>query len=497
MSYVPVHYDLQLTGGETGNEAIHSITANGKHHVIIPKDCFINYTLRKHDNMVLGRLKPEYKHLEGEGLFDFLKDKFNAVKDYLRPRNDSYNNKSRKTLEEFGNDPIESIELVRTPIKSMLNTALNVISLGRWDLLKSKYAFDKLFHLGMVVRLGSKNILVEKNEVINISAGYNVDSEAEVLPIPTPQGLTLNSMLDKTKSRIGNDNFFLYDAFGSRNCQNFIRDILDANGLLTHRIRDWLFQDVSELAQELPGYVPQVAKAVTDVAATANKIMGGDAEGFNEYVDSLGIPDATGTKQTGDSSFQVATNANDTIKFDEAKFKQLMSKALTREQYNARPHVQPYEDYLKTFEGVQRSRATTNESANDRLAQDKRILDFRNEIYNEYVKANPELEMVKCDLDENGDVVPGGVMVPAYQCQQNHITRKKKQAESGPFGSIVKGLTTVADELADLPLPGVGSFASDVYKAFAPPTSKYYGGGIDENELKMMLTLYLLSKNNR
>jgi hypothetical protein len=494
-NYIPIHYDLQ----GSGNESPHAIIANGKHHVIIPKDLFLEGSLRKHQNMILGKLKPEYQHLEGEGLFDFLKDKFNAVKDYLKPRNDSYNNKSRSTLEQYGNEPIESIELVRTPIKSMLNSALNFISLGRWDQLKQKYSFDKLFHLGLVAKLKNKNIVVEKNEVINISTNYNVDSDSEVMRIATPQGLTLNSMLDKTKERIGNDNFFLYDAFGSRNCQNFIKDILEANGLLTAENKAWLFQDVSELAKELPGYVPQVAKALTDVAATANKIVGGDAEGFNEMVESLGLPEATGTKQTGDNSFKVATNADDVIKFDEAKYKQLMKKALTKEQYDSRPHLQPYNDYIKSFEQIQRDRATTNVSVADRLSQDKNLVAFKNELFNEYVKMNPELETVKCDLDENGDVVPGGVMVPAYQCKQNHLTRKRKQLESQPLGAVVKGLTTVADKLADLPLPGIASAASEIYKTFAPPTSKYYGGGIEDDEqFKLMLYLsYLMHKAGR
>jgi hypothetical protein len=159
--------------------------------------------------------------LEGEGLLDVLK-----------PRSDSYNNSSRKTLEKFGDKAIKSLTLVRTPIPSMLNKALNFVSLGKWNKERRKYGFDTLYHLALLVGIeGGKTLVVEKNEVINISTSYRIKSNTEQLNLPLPTtGPTLNMVLDTTRQRMGDKKYFLYDAFNN-NCQVYIKNVLESINL--------------------------------------------------------------------------------------------------------------------------------------------------------------------------------------------------------------------------------------------------------------------------
>jgi hypothetical protein len=257
----------------------------------IPKTKFIKKSFRSKKinddiTLVFGQLKPEHIHLEGSGLFDFIKDGFNFVKDkvikgvekvksiFKIP--DDFNNVSKRTIERYGKQPIASLSIYRTPIHSVLNGVLNLISENKFDELKKKYNYDKLFHLALVVRCGNKNIIVEKNEVVNISTEYKTSNDTEIKEVYLPVNFssTLEDMLMNTLNRIGKVNFFDYDAFRGLNCQNFVAENLKTLNLYTPDIEDFVMQDVKELAQELPEHVKDIARGVTRTGAIFSKIIG-------------------------------------------------------------------------------------------------------------------------------------------------------------------------------------------------------------------------------
>jgi len=241
-------------------------------------------------SIIYGKIK---SGLEGAGMFDYFKKQYERIKAYVtnaaeklkktvgvdvseafKPRLDSFNNRSQATLDEYGNRTIKSLMLYRTPIGGMINTALNLVSLGKWNELRKKYGFDRLFHLALVANVGGKNIIIEKNEVINISTNYKTydTTETEVVPLGE-RHLTVDEMLKKARETVGDVTFFSYDAFNN-NCQFFIKYCLEAVDLYSDSARDFLFQDLGELVKELPGYVSKVANAATDTGAVFNKISG-------------------------------------------------------------------------------------------------------------------------------------------------------------------------------------------------------------------------------
>ena len=218
-----------------------------------------------------GKVKAKHKvnedKLRGGGFFDF----FRSIKTEL-------NNASKKTLKQYGNMKIIRLQVIRTPIMKILDKVINFISLGKWSTLKKKYNYDQLFHLGLLATLqtatGQKLLILEKNEVINISASTSLGAKSEFVEVPLSKELTLNQLWQNTASKYPPKQLYLYDGI-KNNCQNFILMLLDANGLNNSSLQAFIKQPLEELAKKLPGYIRPVMNTVTDLGARVNQAVGG------------------------------------------------------------------------------------------------------------------------------------------------------------------------------------------------------------------------------
>jgi hypothetical protein len=180
---------------------------------------------------------------------------------------------TKTVLGNYGQQPIASMMAVRTPIMSVVDKALNVISLGAWN----KYKVDDLFHLGLLVTLQDGTVLVvEKLEKINIakaSKGY-VKKNSETMPIDMQKKrITLFDLMNNARRRFGESRYFSYDGF-KNNCQDFLMMLLNASNLETADNKAFIKQPLEQLIKKLPSYVPKVAKVVTDVANKATEVLG-------------------------------------------------------------------------------------------------------------------------------------------------------------------------------------------------------------------------------
>lgn len=223
----------------------------------------------------------------GSGFFSDVFDKVKRVaKSAVRvirripPLRRDYPPNVRKVLEQYGNGVIVGLAVRREPIKSFINTALNWLTKGKWDMAKREANYDNLFHLGLVadVEVGNevKRLLIEKNEVINITTSFGQASDVEMLPlsVPTNPPITLNQLLENARRDMG-ENFFLYDAF-KNNCQDFIYNLLNSSGILTERASAFIKQPIEVLLKRLPSYTPIAARAITDIAGIANRVIYGE-----------------------------------------------------------------------------------------------------------------------------------------------------------------------------------------------------------------------------
>ena len=216
-----------------------------------------------------GELKKQTRKrkVKGAGLFDNIRNKFIIQK--------KYNNKSTKTLKDFGNNKIIGLKIMRTPIMGILNTVLNGISFGQWGKSLKNNNYDTLFHLALIADTdGGRQIVIEKNEQINISTSYNVSdkSESQIINL-NGLNITVNELLEKTRNSVGDDKYFLYDGL-SNNCQWYLRYILESNGLYSEQAKTFLFQSMEEIKKEIQPYVGKIMNAVTDTGAIVAQLLG-------------------------------------------------------------------------------------------------------------------------------------------------------------------------------------------------------------------------------
>lgn len=219
------------------------------------------------------------KHLKGAGLMDMVKSGVNWVKDKFSKRI-GFNNISTKTLNTYGNMKIEKIVVAKEPIAGMLDTIINFVSLGKWTDLKKKYGYDKLMHLGLIITVklesgGTKDIMVEKVDAVTVSPNIRMNgSKVQTMNVNvTPNQYTLEEVLNIARRGVGDQTFFDYNPF-KNNCQYFCSYILKACKSYSQQVRAFVFQDVTELAKEMPSYAKTIMQATTDLGQIANHVRG-------------------------------------------------------------------------------------------------------------------------------------------------------------------------------------------------------------------------------
>lgn len=211
--------------------------------------------------------------LEGGGFLDWVKDKATAI---FKPNLEQYTNSSKAAIQKVGDKVITKIDIVRKPVQGFVDKAFKILTLGKWDDLKKKYGYEQFFHLAIECELeGGGRVKIEKNDRIDVSLSWGVVANEERLPVPlNGVKVNVNELLDKTRQRVGNAQFFLYDAFGDRNCQSFIRDLLQTIGLYGEREKAFLYQPVDKLAQEIPSFAKKVSKGLTDLGGKVSLVLG-------------------------------------------------------------------------------------------------------------------------------------------------------------------------------------------------------------------------------
>jgi hypothetical protein len=253
-------------------------------------------------SLVFGKLKPEFvhlekhsKHLKGAGIIDYFKKKLNnmsdvvdtsikSVKNYFSPRLNDYNNKSKTTINKYGNKFINAMLIYRTPLSSKVNTFLNLLSFGKLDSIKKKYGFDEFFHLALVCNIENKNIMCQKNSVVDITENYKTTQLTEIFNIDMKgKQFTLNDMLNKTRERMGDQAYFEYDML-SHNCQNYVGNLLQSEGLLSEDAKNFIYQDLTDIIKEIPEFSKKLIRGATDLDAVISKLRG-DGRTHRIYID--------------------------------------------------------------------------------------------------------------------------------------------------------------------------------------------------------------------
>jgi hypothetical protein len=118
-------------------------------------------------------------------------------------------------LRRHGDENITQFTISRTFLNPLLTSAIGVISPS----FKRKTQDTKLYHLHVLIRTTKTSLSLEKNARITIG-NYQKRNGSEDMTVSIPSGLTLNKMLDRTRSLMGG-RFLSYSA-RDNNCQDFI-----------------------------------------------------------------------------------------------------------------------------------------------------------------------------------------------------------------------------------------------------------------------------------
>lgn len=163
----------------------------------------------------------------------------------------SYSYESQRTLQLYSAQEVVELVIHRKPIPSFINTCLNILSTGKWNIERNKdNKLNTLYHLTLECGLadGTK-VYCQKNERIDINTCYIPSLQTEFCHVPLPLDdtrFTLNEMLKKTNVLMGDSKYFLFSPMDN-NCQVYIKNILKAVDLYTDTVDKFVFQNVDEV----------------------------------------------------------------------------------------------------------------------------------------------------------------------------------------------------------------------------------------------------------
>ena len=247
-------------------------------------------TLKKAKAQV--RLLRSLPETEGEGIVE---DITNAVSSFVSKTADRISfkkreagklpPKSRALLEAVGDEPITSLDIVRTPIESWINKTLQFISGGTWQDAVKSTGYDKLFHLSLWI---NKKYLLHKIETTTLAKDTNpikADSETMNVSLGNRQ-ITIRELVERTRAEMGDQRFTAYNP-ASENCQDFLIAVMKANKLLTQPIQVFIKQDAVQIFSKTPKWTEKIATFITDLGARSNRFVQGEAVVDNTTINEL------------------------------------------------------------------------------------------------------------------------------------------------------------------------------------------------------------------
>ena len=263
----------------------------------VPKQRFVPKSFRTKKvsdglSLVFGVLRNET--LTGTGIIDTVSSAVSKVKEWIVP--DTFNRHSADTLKKYGSRTITRLDIYRTPIQTFVKTALDVLSLGAFSKAVRQSGYDSVFHVALIAQVGDRHVVLEKIEAVNIDTSYPTSHNTQIFNVKMgTESFTLNTLVRRGRYQAGDKTFFRYSAFGqgqATNCQGFVRLLLQGVNLYTEEVASFLYQDVEKIVQSLPGFLPKVAKAITDTAGIVSYLRG-DGQGTHRerVIQYFGVPD--------------------------------------------------------------------------------------------------------------------------------------------------------------------------------------------------------------
>jgi len=232
----------------------------------------LGYALKSNKKTPLASSKFISKNTSGQNYFQAI----------YYGRND-YPPKVREIMSQYGSKKIVRMEVRRNPLGKVLTTALDVATFYQ---IERNNPYDELYHLHLAVMLDDgTTITIEKNEVIDMAINPPTREKTEYREVNLQeQFFNINDIMSRTQDRMG-QNFFIYSARNC-NCQDFILNILKANGLNTDELETFIKQDAIRIFGDMVRF-RQFSNTLTDFAGRLNVVTEGAGLIPNSYHNAL------------------------------------------------------------------------------------------------------------------------------------------------------------------------------------------------------------------
>jgi hypothetical protein len=173
----------------------------------------------------------------------------------------------RKLIEEVGGEKVEKLTLFRYPI-SLSKFAKFIGALKNTP-------YDDLIHIGVVI---NGKYLTEKDAVLNFERAGVPSQSTDTLDVPLgTKSITINDLLENTRKRMGDERFSTYRAL-SWNCQDYLQNMLEANGVSTAETTKFIKQDLEQVVKNLPSFANAISNFYTGAKAVVNRLTKGEGD---------------------------------------------------------------------------------------------------------------------------------------------------------------------------------------------------------------------------
>ena len=201
------------------------------------------------------------------------------VRDVLSGVRLDYPPSVRQVIKDIGDQPISRMVVRRDPVPQLLLQAVNLLTLGKFNIAQQEANYDKMFHLCIEFELaGGSRYVLEKNEVINIGLARVGTKDTQIATVGMGRAMenTLNGILRRGQD-VMKERWFVYNAL-TNNCQDFIIGVLRGNNQLSPSITEFVKQPLESIVQSLPDYAEKLFKGATDAAGVINVGLEGRGE---------------------------------------------------------------------------------------------------------------------------------------------------------------------------------------------------------------------------
>jgi hypothetical protein len=207
----------------------------------------------------------------GQGLGSFIRKTKQKAKDYLQSFNNGTTRRFDKQVDKIGNESIDEVYIGRMPVQRGVQSALNVLSLGRYGRAR-KNAGGEIYHNYLIVKTKDGRLWkLEKAQTPELIQAKDSDLK-DIHPLNmNGQNLTVRQLIENSSSK--DPNLYHYSPDNS-NCQDFTQTLLQDSNITSDdaSVRDNIIkpQDSKPLIQSL-GPLETLPYATTTLAGIADR----------------------------------------------------------------------------------------------------------------------------------------------------------------------------------------------------------------------------------